>query len=284
MKCIDLLNDIINKTKLKNKETKASEILFEYVTGYTFSDIYINNNIEIEDKKVLEFNKLLSLYLDLNKPVQYIIGEAYFYGYKFIVNENVLIPRMETEELCENVLNLYNKYFKGKKVKVVDIGTGSGCIPITLKKEESNLEVYASDISKKALEVAKLNAKNLDANITFFEGDMLAPFKNMKFDILVSNPPYIPNNEYVDPLVLQNEPHQALFAGDDGLKYYKEILSGANDILNEKCIIAFEHGYFLKDKIEELARIYFPNSLIYSVKDLEKKDRMTFIIRGFKNE
>ena len=213
-------------------------------------------------------------------PLQYIIGSTCFYGYDFIVNENVLIPRFETEELVENILYKYDEHFGGKKVEVCDLATGSGCIAITLAKEEPNMHVVATDISKEALEVAKLNNQKFDANVKFLQGDMLTPLKGKKFDIFVSNPPYIPENEDVDSLVKDNEPNLALFGGDDGMKFYRIILQGLRPLLNKKALVAFEHGYDKKEEMLALCKKYFPECKAECIKDLEGKDRMTFIYVG----
>ncbi len=268
----------------KNKEESAILLLFLSVSKTTSSDLYIKMNENVREEVVNEFEKKVVLYLEHNEPVQYIIGEACFYGYDFNVNKDVLIPRPETEELVENVLYLYDDYFKDKKVEVADVGTGSGCIAITLALEEKNMHVMASDISLEALTVARGNAKKLGANVDFYQGDMLAPLMDKKLDILVSNPPYIPTEETVDSLVKDNEPNLALFGGNDGLKFYRVILENAPKIMNEKCILAFEHGYDKSSEIEDIARKNFPGALVYTKKDLQGLDRMTFVIRGFNNE
>lgn len=266
------------------KEESAILLLFLAISKMTSSDLYIRMNEEVAADVAEEFSQKVSLYLDKNEPVQYIIGEACFYGYDFDVNKEVLIPRPETEELVENVLYLYDDYFKGKDVAVADVGTGSGCIAITLALEEKHMHVVASDISSSALEVARKNAKKLNTNVDFYQGDMLEPLMDKKLDILVSNPPYIPEVEEVDSLVKDNEPNVALFGGDDGLKFYRVILENAPKIMNEKCILAFEHGYDKASEIEALALKNFPGALVYTKKDLQGLDRMTFVVRGFNNE
>lgn len=181
-------------------------------------------------------------------------------------------------------LFLYDDYFKGKDIDVVDIGTGSGCISVTLAAEEPHMHLKATDISGRALNVARSNAKKMNVNIDFKEGNMLEPVMNDKFDILVSNPPYIPETEVVDPLVKDNEPNVALFGGNDGLKFFHIILENAPKIMKEKCILAFEHGYNKTQEIEAICKKYFPDANIYTKKDLQGLDRMTFVIRGFKDE
>lgn len=237
-------------------------------------------NEEIEEVTYQKLLKAVDEYIIDGKPVQHIIGYSYFYGYKMIVNEDVLIPRPETEELVGYVLSYYDEVFDGKKVKVVDVGTGSGAIGITLSKEEPNMEMFATDISEEALVVARQNALNNDANVCFYQGDMLQPLieKNLKFDILVSNPPYIPDDEYVEDIVRNNEPHVALFGGKNGMYFYDIILKDASKVLNTPNIIAFEHSYNKKKEMHELINKYFPNSTYETIKDLSGKDRMTVII------
>ena len=209
----------------------------------------------------------------------YVLGYSYFYGYKMIVNENVLIPRFETEELVGLVLSKYDEYFKGQKIDLADVGTGSGAIAIALKKEEANLNVCASDISFDALNVARQNAKNNDADITFYQGSMLEPLieNNIKLDILVSNPPYIKQDEVLDPSVKDYEPHVALFGGNDGLKFYRMIFENAHKVLKEKSMLFFEIGYDQRENLTALAHEYFKNAHIEVFKDINKKDRMLFI-------
>lgn len=269
-----------DKAYENGKEESAVILILEAVTKLETNFLYMKMNEEIEEDIINKFNDIFNKYLFDNKPVQYLIGYSTFYGYDFIVNNNVLIPRFETEELVENVLYRYDEHFKGKKVLVCDLACGSGCIGITLDKEEPNMKVIATDISSEALEVAKMNNEKLNANVKFLQGDMLEPVKNYKFDIFVSNPPYIPNDELVDPLVKDNEPNIALFGGSDGMKFYDIILKGVKPLLKEKAIIAFEHGYDKKEEMLALAKKYFPNSKAEVLKDLEGKDRMTFIYVG----
>lgn len=223
-----------------------------------------------------EFLEACKKYINELIPVQHITGFETFYGYDFMVNKDVLIPRFETEELVENLLYEYDDFFD-KEVDVVDIGTGSGAIAITLAKEEPRMHVMATDISEEALAMAKKNAVNLGVDVDFLQGDMLEPVYGKKFDILVSNPPYIPSEEYVEPLVKDNEPHVALFGGIDGLKFYRIILSNAKRILKPKSIIAFEHAYNTGDALRKLIKEYFPLARIKNINDMAGRDRMTFI-------
>ncbi|MBQ9519889.1 MAG: peptide chain release factor N(5)-glutamine methyltransferase [Acholeplasmatales bacterium] len=269
-----------NEAIENDKEESAVVLLLEAVTKLETYELYVKMSEEIEEDIVNKFNEIFDKYLHDNKPIQYLIGYTTFYGYDFIVNDSVLIPRCETEELVENVLYRYDEHFKGKIVDVCDLATGSGCIAISLAKEEKNMRVIATDISPEALEVARKNNEKMGAAVKFFEGDMLAPLGDMKFDIFVSNPPYIPEEEEVMSLVKDNEPNIALFGGSDGMKFYKIILSGLKPHLKEKAMIAFEHGYDKKDEMQKLAKFYFPKAKVETLKDLEGKDRMTFIYVG----
>lgn len=241
-------------------------------------NLYYEYDNEMDDELNKRFQEALQRLLK-QEPLQHILGYEYFYGYKFKVNEDVLIPRPETEELVANVLADYDEYFHGQKVCAIDVGSGSGAIAISLKKEEDNLQMYASDISEKAVMVAKENAQALGVDVTFLVGDMLQPFidENIKVDILVSNPPYIPVEEKMEKSVVDFEPHVALFGGEDGLKFYRMIFENAHKVIKEKAILAFEMGYNQKEAMEKEARKYFPTDRMETVKDLNGKNRMFFI-------
>lgn len=211
-------------------------------------------------------------------PVQYIVGNVNFYGYTFKVNENVLIPRFETELLIEKTINYIKKYLN-ENIKIVDIGTGSGAIAITLKKELEKSLVTATDISSKALEVAIENARDNNVDINFIEGDLLSPLKE-KYDVIISNPPYIAYDEEIEEIVKNNEPHLALYASDEGMYNYKQIIKNAKKYLNDKFIIAFEIGYMQGGKLKEYAKKYFSEEEIKIEKDYSEKDRFMFIIKG----
>ncbi|MBR3199150.1 MAG: peptide chain release factor N(5)-glutamine methyltransferase [Bacilli bacterium] len=226
-------------------------------------------------EKYLEKDKLKEGLKKLEKglPVQYIVGNVNFYGNTLKVNENVLIPRFETETLVEKTINYAKKYLK-EPLKIIDLGTGSGAIAITLKKE-LNSTVDAIDISEKALEVAKENAKINKVDINFYKSDMLENVKG-KYDIIISNPPYIAKDEEVEDVVKNNEPHIALYADNNGLEYYEKILKKAKNHLNKPGIIAFEIGMNQGRKIKNIASKYFDKIIIE--KDLTQKDRYIFII------
>lgn len=214
--------------------------------------------------------------LQNGEPVQYIVGNVNFYGYLLEVNKDVLIPRFETEELVEKTIERCKKKFY-HTIDIVDIGTGSGCIAITLKKELDS-KVDAVDISFKALEVALKNAKKNEAEIEFLEGNLLEPLTK-KYDVLISNPPYIDKNEEIMEVVKRNEPDIALYAEHNGLYCYEEILKNANKIMKEKCVLAFEIGATQGDYLKGYAKQYFPESTITVEKDLQGRVRFLFIDR-----
>ena len=228
-------------------------------------------------KKYLPKEKLEEVLKQLKKglPVQYIVGNVNFYGYEFKVNKNVLIPRFETELLVQKTIDYINQYFN-KKIKILDIGTGSGVIAITLAKK-LNSSVSASDISKEALLVAKENAKNNGVDINFIHSNLFDNI-NDKYDVIISNPPYISYDEEIEEKVKNNEPHLALYAKNKGLYFYEEILKQARNYLNEKNILAFEIGERQGPTLIEIAYIYFPKAIIKVEKDFPGKDRYLFII------
>lgn len=278
-----LLKFIRQKEKLaldNNKEDAAVILLIEHILNLSPTELYLKMEDEISDEDIKKFDEGFEKYLYHNIPIQHIVGYSTFYGYDFIVNDDVLIPRRETEELVENVLYRYDQYFKGQKVDVCDLCSGSGNIAVTLSCEEPNMNVYGTDISKAAIEVAKKNNEKLGGKVKFLIGDMLEPVKGMKFDIFISNPPYIPQVQEVDSLVKDNEPNIALFGGDDGLKFYRIILSGVKDLLKDRAIVAFEHGYEMRESLQKIIKENLGDVKIETLKDLEGKDRMTFIYVG----
>lgn len=272
-------NDLLNEGKLvfNDKETLRA-FLFELCNELDI-DLYLHKDEEADERIIKRFNEGI-IRLSNNEPLNYVLGYSYFYGYKMIVNKDVLIPRFETEELVGYVLAYIDEIFKDKdSICLVDIGTGSGAIAIALKKEEDKLEVYGSDISKEALEVAKKNALNNNADVNFLLGSLLEPItkKNIKLDVLVSNPPYIKQDEVLEKSVKDYEPSIALFGGEDGLKYYRLIFKDAHKVMNEKGLLCFEIGYDQKESLTGLAKEYFKEAKIEVLKDINKKDRFLII-------
>ena len=207
-------------------------------------------------------------------PIQYVIGNVNFYGNTFIVNKDVLIPRFETEELVENTISLIQEMFD-YPVNIIDLGCGSGCIGLSLKKKLDKANVTLLDISDKALTVAKENANNLSCDVTFIQSDMWNNVNN-RYDVIISNPPYIRNNEEIEDLVYNNEPHLALFGGEDGLDLYRKIRNGLLEHINNKFLVALEIG---DEQKEAVVNIFsdIPNIMVITKKDLSGRDRMVFI-------
>ena len=214
--------------------------------------------------------------LENGEPVQYIIGDTYFYNSLIKVNKNVLIPRPETEELVEKVIKLIPKYLS-PNIDILDIGTGSGCISIALKKEFPSSNVTACDISEKALELACENAKINNTPINFIQSDIFSKITD-KYNLIISNPPYIREDEEIMPIVKNNEPNLALYAKDNGLYFYKEILKNSSKYLTPKSIIAFEIGEEQGPDIINIAKQYYPTSKIILEQDFHHLDRYLFII------
>lgn len=211
-----------------------------------------------------------------NYPIQYLIGNVDFYGYKFFVNKDVLIPRFETETLLEKTID-YIKKLGLDSSSVLELGTGSGCISIALKKELPNLEITAMDISLKALKIARKNARLNKCKINFIKNNILKCKLDNNYDILISNPPYLKTNDVIDEKT-KYEPQIALFGGEDGMLFYPKIFEIAKKVLNKKFLIALEIDEENGDKIKKLAKEHFPRRKIVLDKDLTGKDRYLFVI------
>lgn len=212
--------------------------------------------------------------LEEGEPIQYIIGNVDFYGNIINVNKDVLIPRFETELLVEKTIKIIKNKFN-RKVDILDIGTGSGCIAITLDKL-INSKVDAVDTSKEALTIAKENNNINKTSVNLFVSDVFSNI-NKKYDVIISNPPYISYDEEIMDIVYNNEPHLALFAPDNGLYFYDKILKECKNYLNDNFLIAFEIGYKEGKSIQDLAYKYLNNINVNIEKDYSGKDRYIFI-------
>ena len=250
-------------------------ILTEYLHNLKRVDVALNPNFELSDAAIEKWNTILAD-LQQEKPIQYITGEAWFYGLKFEVNENTLIPRPETEELVEWILNsLITQH--PTPFTILDIGTGSGCIPISLKANLPQANVSAIDVSEKALEVAKRNAVSNKVEVNFIQSNILeVEDLNRHFDMIVSNPPYVRNleKEEIKKNVLDYEPHLALFVEDtDALLFYRKIAQLALKNLAQNGLLFFEINQYLgKETVELLQNLGFKN--IELKKDMYGNDRM----------
>jgi release factor glutamine methyltransferase len=241
-------------------------------------DLALNHELTFSDSDFVLWDSLLAQ-LKKEVPIQYLLGKTNFYGLDFEVNENVLIPRPETEELVEWIINENSKTDRAKKIKILDIGTGSGCIAISLAKNIPNAQVYAMDVSKKAIETAKRNAVNNKTDVTFILQDVLnAEELKCNFDIIVSNPPYVRNleKEEIKKNVLDYEPHLALFVEDnDALIFYRKIAGLAQNNLLENGQLYFEINQYLGCEMKDLLeKMNFKS--IELRKDIYDNDRMIF--------
>lgn len=244
-------------------------------------DLAINQNMELDAMQLLQWETVLSQ-LKEQKPIQYILGETEFFGLPFYVNENTLIPRPETEELVDWIIQQSTVKIKNSKLKILDIGTGTGCIAISLAKNLPNADVFALDVSGKALEVATKNAKRNNVDITFLNQSILETDDlEQQFDIIVSNPPYVRNLEKqeIKKNVLDFEPHLALFVeDDDALLFYRKITQLAQKNLSESGMLFFEINQYLSNQMFEMIKT-FNFTDIQLRKDLYGNDRMMLIKR-----
>lgn len=263
----------------RGRDENAGELLLRHYMGTSRAKLFASFRDELPQDVWLAFAKAVHQHGE-GEPVQYLIGYEEFYGRTFSVNREVLIPRPETEELVYHALQRIKEKFGDKAASLVDIGTGSGAIAITMKLERENLIVTATDIARESLEVAKQNATELGAEISFVEGDLLTPFKEkgQKFDVLLSNPPYIPegDRETMSVVVTEHEPHRALFAGNDGLDIYRRLLEQLPFVMNEKAMIAFEVGAGQGELVAQLVQDAFSQASVEIIHDINGKDRMVF--------
>lgn len=261
----------------KGLDSGAVSILLQEVTGKSHANLLADMREPLTTVQAEEFWRKMDI-LVTGTPIQYVVGTEVFYGRTFIVNESVLIPRPETEELIHNAINKAGKMFSTKAITVADIGTGSGAIGITFKKEWPDANVTATDISSSALTVAKENANLLDAAVHFKEGNLTEPIQNDKWDIVLSNPPYIAYDEAtsMSETVLSFEPHHALFADEDGLYFYRKLAENLPKLMNKTALIGIEIGHEQGLAVHKLFEEAFPNASIELVKDINGKDRMLF--------
>ena len=262
----------------QDKEESLAKFLLMYMLDETVEQFSNKLSEELSVEQENRYFDLINKNINEDTPLSHLVGFDYFYDRKFKVTKDVLSPRMETEELIYKVLE-YIKKPKKDSFRILDLCTGSGIIAITLKKEivEKYTEIVASDISEKALSIAIENANNNNANITFIKSDL---FDNIsgKFDLIISNPPYI---SYKDKItikdnVLNYDPHLALFAEEDGIYFYRKIIENAVHYLSKDGVIFFEIGYDQKEKILELGK---NNNFITTVyKDINDRDRIAKLI------
>ncbi|WP_332692438.1 peptide chain release factor N(5)-glutamine methyltransferase [Halalkalibacter lacteus] len=265
--------------KERNLEQPVAEWLLRHYYQANRAKLFMILDEAIELELVTRFEKDLERHAQ-GEPVQHIIGYEEFYGRRFIVNKHVLIPRPETEELVVAVTELKQKLFQKEKIKLVDVGTGSGAISITLALEDETLDVLAVDISAEALDVAKRNAKELEAQVTFKHGDLLTPLleESVQVEAVVSNPPYIPLSDApgLAVHVRDHEPHLALFGGEDGLDLYRRFMEQLPHVLKEQSLVAFEVGVGQAEVVRKMLVSTFPHATTEIKVDINGKERMVF--------
>ncbi len=266
----------IAKNPNENASSFVARELLLLVNEYSdINELFAHFDEPCKNEKLLReyWNKILNYY-----PLQYITHKSYFAGLDLYVDENVLIPRPETEELVFKTLDILYKDFADRDLNILDIGCGSGCIGLALKKHLSNASVKCIDISEKAVEITAKNAQlnELEINCSVF--DMRNKFNDdEKYDVIISNPPYIENKTEVEKNVALYEPEIALYA-QPATKYYEYIFQNFLGVAKDGTLIALEIGYDLQDRLDEIVYKYFPYSSYYFMKDMEGKDRFLFII------
>ena len=260
----------------KHVHKVQAEMLLAALLGVNTLELLLMLDKTVDEKIRKDYQEKILLLKD-NKPIQYVIGNVNFYGNLFTVNDKVLIPRFETEELVEKTLGLIHEFFTDD-IKIIDLGCGSGAIGLTIKKKIPKSRVDLLDISNDALSVSKLNAKNLDADVNFILSDMWDKVKD-KYDVIISNPPYIRNNEEIEDIVKDNEPHLALYAGDDGLDLYRKIRDGILEHVNDKFLLALEIGDLQKDDVTNIFKD-IPNTFVLAKRDMQGRDRFIFVFRN----
>ena len=273
MKLAQLFKDFEEKLIAQGEEAESLSFVYRSLKNLSFTDFVfaLQQEVTEEDK---HFVKEIYTKLANHIPAQYIIGHAEFFGMQLKVDERVLIPRPETEELVELIL----AENPNGNLKVLDIGTGSGVIALSLAKNRADWSVTAADISQDALDLASENAKSLDLEITFIKSDCFSEI-SAKYDIIVSNPPYISRSDEseVGLNVLHSEPHLALFADEDGLAIYRKIAEEAKDYLTGGGKIYLEIGYKQGFSVPTLFKENLPDKRVRTLKDQFGQDRMVVI-------
>ena len=260
-----------------NCETRVAQLLMQHVLDVDYTHLVIGMRDELSSAAREQFEAAVYEHI-AGMPVQYITHQEEFYGRSFYVDEHVLIPRPETEELVHYALQRMRTLFRQDDLAVADIGTGSGAIAISMKKECAKLRVTATDISAAALAVARRNASELQADVRFLEGDLTAPIAGEKWDVVLSNPPYIAESEVdvMDDSVIKHEPHTALFADEEGLMLYRKLAESLPPIMNRPGLIGVEIGYLQGNAVANFFREHFDDAKVEVVKDLFGQDRMVF--------
>ena len=276
MKLAQLFSDFEEELIRQGEEAESLSFVYRSLKNLSFTDFVFALQQEV-NKEEKQFVKGIFQQLAAHKPAQYIIGQVDFYGMQLKVDERVLIPRPETEELVELIL----AENPGMNLSVLDIGTGSGAIALALAKNRPDWSVTAADISQDALDIASENAKNQNLQIFLKKSDCFTEISE-KYDIIVSNPPYISREDEseVGLNVFHSEPHLALFADEDGLAIYRRIAEDAKDYLKDGGKIYLEIGYKQGQSVPEFFKKHFPEKRVRTLKDQFGQDRMVVVDDG----
>ena len=265
--------------KQHNREEKVAELLLIHVLGLSRLEFLMQLQDPMRPDQYKTFKQMVASHATTGVPLQHLTGEEQFYGRTFTVTKDTLIPRQETEELIYYLLEDLNK--RTHLTDVVDVGTGTGVLGITLKLERPHLNVSAVDISDAALSVAKTNAEALGAEVTMESSDFLSTLieTDQHVDVIVSNPPYIPYSDLdsLSDTVKNFDPHLALFSEEDGLYSYRTIIAGAKQVLRPHGLLAFEIGYNQKEAVTALISSAFPDATVETKQDMFGRDRMVFM-------
>lgn len=251
-------SSFLSESNIDNSNLEA-EVMLSSLYGWDRAKLFANLSEVVSEEKLILLKEWLTRRSN-HEPLQYIVGSQDFYGRTFTVSPSVLIPRPETELLVETIIKEANQLLQDKEsIDIVDIGTGSGAIAITLALEKTGWNVTTVDISQEALIVAKGNAERLEANLVFYQGSLLEPLiaNNQKVDIIVSNPPYIPSKD-IESLMFEvrdYEPILALDGGIDGLDFYREIITQSKEVLRKPGLIGFEIGIYQANDISQLLKV-----------------------------
>ncbi len=262
------------------REETAARLLLQHVLQTNYSGLMMQMQEQVSEENIATFEEMLQMHAN-GTPIQYITGVEEFYGRTFQVDESVLIPRPETEELIVGAIARIEKLFgEGDSIKLADIGTGSGAIAVTMKLECPQLAVTATDISAQALATASKNAEQLEASVDFRLGDLTEPIACEKWDVVLSNPPYIAfqEAEEMSLVVLEHEPHTALFAEEDGLILYRKLAEQLPALMNSRALIGVEIGYTQGKAVAGFFQQHFSQAKVEIVQDINGKDRMVFCV------
>jgi len=278
LKLHEILNWASRFLKENQCEERIAEILLQHHLAVTNAEFYMMMQETIPESTVTTFTNDIKKHVETGVPVQHLTEHEMFFGRKFLVNEDVLIPRPETEELVQQVIEAAKSYPQEELLTIVDIGTGSGVIAITLALELPHAQIYATDISQEALQVAEKNANQLQADVHFLHGDYLQPLidQSIHADIIVSNPPYISKMEkpFISRTVKDFDPTIALFADENGFMSYRRILELSTNMVKSPDRIFFEIGHEQGKVVKMLIAKTYPQANVDIIKDINEHDRI----------